>query len=405
MTRAARLALVCPLALPLALLALPALAEIPDGTIKVGVLNDGSGPFADQSGKGSVVAARLAAADFMREAPGLKVEILYGDHQNKPDIGSAIVREWLDRDGVAAVTDAVNSGVALAVDGVIADKHRTFLATNVGTSDLTGKFCRPTTVQWTFDTWAMGNAAARALKDVGAKSVYFISFDYALGAALERDTSAAFTAMGGRVAGSVRHPLGTTDFSSYLLQAQGSGAEAVAFADTGTALVDGVKQAAEFGVAPAQKLTGLFTEVTDVHAIGLELAQGLLLTEAYYWDRDDASRAFAKRFAESMPGRVPTENQAGVYSSVLAYLRAAKSAGTIDGESVVAEMKRHPIEDALFGTVTVRPDGRAVHAMYAYRVKAPAESTSEWDVYAPVATIPADQAFRPLAEGGCPLVK
>ncbi len=404
MTRAACLALVCPLAFP-ALLTTPALADIPDGTIKVGVLNDGSGPFADQSGKGSVVAAQLAAADFMREAPGLKVEILYGDHQNKPDIGSAIVREWLDRDGVAAVTDAVNSGVALAVNGVIADRHRTFLATNVGTSDLTGRFCKPTTVQWTFDTWAMGNAAARALKDVGARSVYFISFDYALGAALERDTSAAFTAMGGRVAGSVRHPLGTTDFSSYLLQAQGSGAEAVAFADTGTALVDGVKQAAEFGVGPAQKLTGLFTEVTDVHAIGLELAQGLLLTEAYYWDRDEASRAFAKRFAVAMPGRVPTENQAGVYSSVLAYLRAVKSADTVDGEAVVAEMKRRPIEDALFGTVTVRPDGRAVHAMYAYRVKAPAESTSEWDVYAPVATIPADQAFRPLADGGCPLVK
>ncbi|RYC33332.1 ABC transporter substrate-binding protein [Lichenibacterium minor] len=401
MRHAARLAF----AFPVALLAAPALADIPDGTIKVGVLNDASGPFADQSGKGSVVAAQLAADDFAREAPGLKVQILYGDHGNKPDVGSAIVREWLDRDGVAAVTDAVNSGVALAINGVIADKHRTFLAANVGTSDLTGKFCKPTTVQWTFDTWAMGNAAARALTGVGARSVYFISFDYALGAALERDTAAAFKAMGGTVAGSVKHPLGTTDFSSYLLQAQGSGADAVAFADTGTALVDGVKQAAEFGVAPAQKLTGLFTQVTDVHAIGLPLAQGLLLTEAYYWDRDDASRAFAKRFAEKMPGRVPTENQAGVYSSVLAYLRAVKKADTIDGEAVVAEMKAKPIEDALFGTVTVRPDGRAVHAMYAYRVKAPGESTSEWDVYAPIATIPADGAFRPLADGGCPLVK
>ncbi|MGI4766367.1 MAG: ABC transporter substrate-binding protein, partial [Janthinobacterium lividum] len=327
MKRAACLAL----AVPIVLMAPSASADIPDHTIKVGVLNDGSGPFADQSGRGSVVAAQLAADDFRRETPGLAVEILYGDHQNKPDIGSAIVREWLDRDGVAAVTDAVNSGVALAINGVIADRHRTFLATNVGTSDLTGPACRPTTVQWTFDTWAMGHAAARALTEAGAKSVYFISFDYALGAALERDTAAVFKAMGGRVAGSVRHPLGTTDFSSYLLQAQGSGAAAVAFADTGTALVDGVKQAAEFGVSPAQTLTGLFTEVTDVHAIGLPLAQGLLLTEAYYWDRDDASRAFAKRFAEKMPGRVPTENQAGVYASVLAYLRAVKSADTIDG--------------------------------------------------------------------------
>ncbi|WP_237478066.1 ABC transporter substrate-binding protein [Lichenibacterium dinghuense] len=388
-----------------ALSAGPALAEIPDHTIRIGVLNDGSGPFADQSGKGSVVAAQLAADDFMREAPGLKVEILYGDHQNKPDVGSAIVREWLDRDGVAAVTDAVNSGVALAINGVIADKHRTFLGANVGTSDLTGKFCRPTTVQWTFDTWAFGNAAAQALKDVGAKSVYFISFDYALGAALERDTTAAFKALGGTVSGSVKHPLGATDFSSYLLQAQGSGAEAVAFADTGTALVDGVKQAAEFGVSPAQRLTGLLTEIVDVHAIGLPLAQGLLLTEAYYWDRDDASRAFAKRFAEKVPSRVPTENQAGVYSAVLAYLRAAKAADTIDGEAVVDEMKRAPIADALFGTVTVRADGRAIHPMYVYRVKTPAESHGEWDLYSPVATIPADRAFRPLADGGCPLAK
>ena len=391
--------------LALALTATPALADIPDHTVKIGVLNDASGPFADQSGRGSVVAAQMAADDFARDNPGIKVEILYGDHQNKPDIGSAIVRQWLDRDGVAAVTDAVNSGVGLAINQVIADKHRTFLATNVGTSDLTGPLCKTTTVQWTFDTWAMGNAAARALADVGAKSVYFIAFDYALGAALERDTSQAFKALGGTVAGSVKHPLGTTDFSSYLLQAQGSGAQAIAFADTGTALVDGVKQAAEFGVSPAQKLEGLFTQITDVHAIGLPLAQGLLLTEAYYWDRDDASRAFAKRFAEKMPGRVPTENQAGIYSSVLAYLAAVKAADSLDGEAVVAQLKAKPIQDPLFGTVTVRADGRAIHPMYVYRVKAPADSHSEWDVYAPVNTIPADQAFRPLKDGGCPLVK
>lgn len=383
----------------------PASAEIPDHMVRIGVLNDGSGPFADQSGQGSVVAAQMAADDVAKEGPGFRVEILYGDHQNKPDIGSAIVRRWLDRDGVAAVTDSVNSGVGLAINQVIADRHRTFLATNVGTSDLTGRFCKPTTVQWTFDTWAMGNAAARALTALGAKSVYFIAFDYALGAALVRDTGQAFTALGGTVAGSVKHPIGTTDFSSYLLQAQASGSDAVAFADTGTALVDGVKQAAEFGVSPAQKLTGLLTEVTDVKAIGLPLAQGLVLTEAYYWDRDDASRAFARRFAEKVPGRVPTENQAGVFSSVLAYLHAVKAADTIDGERVVEAMRAAPIEDALFGTVTVRADGRAVHPMYVYRVKAPAESHAEWDLYAPVSTIPADQAFRPLADGGCPLVK
>lgn len=380
-------------------------AEIPNQTLKVGVLNDQSGPFADQSGKGSVAAAQLAAEDFAHANPGIKVEILYGDHQNKPDVGSTIVRQWVDRDGVDAVADSVNSGVGLAVNQIMAEKNRTFIATNVGTSDLTGKFCKPTTVQWTMDTWAMGNAAARALTQIGAKSFYFISFDYALGAALERDTTEALKKLGGSVAGSIKHPLGTTDFSSYLLQAQSSGADVIAFADTGGDLINGVKQAAEFGVTPKQKLTGLFTQISDVKAIGLELAQGLLLTEAYYWDRDDASRDFAKRFTAKMPGRVPTANQAGVYSSVLAYLNAAKTADSIDGDKVLTAMRAAPIDDKLFGPVTVRVDGRATHPMYVFKVKSPAESKSEWDLYTPVFTVPADQAFRPLADGGCPLVK
>ena len=392
------------LALCAGVLALPAWAEIPNNTVKIGILNDQSGPFADQSGKGSVVAAHLAADDFAKEAGGLKVEIIYGDHQNKPDIGSQIVRRWIDQDGVAAVADAVNSGVGLAVNQVMHEKNRTFVATNVGTSDLTGTFCQPTTVQWTMDTWAMGNAAAHALAHEGAKSWFFISFDYALGAALERDTTDALKTLGGTVAGSVKHPLGTTDFSSYLLQGQASGADVVAFGDTGIDLVNAVKQAAEFGVTPKQKVTGLFTQITDVKAIGLPLASGLLLTEAFYWDRNDASRAFTDRFAKQMPGRVPTANQAGVYSSVLAYLRAVKRADTIDGDKVVAEMKRQSIDDALFGPVTVREDGRAVHAMYVFRVKPAAASKSAWDLYEPVLTIPADQAFRPLAQGGCPLV-
>ena len=379
-------------------------AEIPNHTLKIGVLNDQSGPFADQSGKGSVVAAQLAADDFMKDNPGLKVEIIYGDHQNKPDVGSTIVRQWIDRDGVDAVADSVNSGVGLAVNQIMAEKNRTFIATNVGTSDLTGKFCKPTTVQWTMDTWAMGNAAATALTQIGAKSFYFISFDYALGAALERDTAEALKKLGGTVAGSVKHPLGTSDFSSYLLQAQSSGADVVAFADTGADLINGVKQAAEFGVTPQQKLTGLFTQISDVKAIGLQGAQGLLLTEAYYWDRDDASREFAKRFTAKMTGRVPTANQAGVYSSVLAYLNSAKKADSIEGDKVMAAMRSAPIEDKLFGTVTVRPDGRAVHPMYVFKVKAPADSKSEWDLYSPVFTVPADQAFRPLAAGGCSLV-
>ncbi len=381
--------------------AAPAWAELP-ATIKIGVLNDQSGPFADQSGKGSVVAAQMAADDFAHEAPGTKVEIVYGDHQNKPDIGSQIARGWVDRDGVAAVADAVNSGVGLAVNDVMRERNRTFIASNVGTSDLTGKFCAPTTVQWTFDTWAFGNSAARALKDVGP--FYFMSFDYALGAALERDTTEVLKKLGGSVAGSVKHPLGTTDFSSYLLQAQSSGAKVLAFASTGGDFINAAKQAAEFGVTRTMTLTGLFTQITDVDALGLEAAQGLLLTEAFYWDLNDGSRAFARRFAERMPGRVPTENQAGVYSSILAYLRAAKAADSIEGARVIEAMRRVPIEDPLFGTVTVRQDGRAIHTMHVFRVKAPAASKSRWDVYELVSTIPAEQAFRPLDQGGCPLV-
>lgn len=380
----------------------PAVAQVPP-TLKIGVLNDQSGPFADQSGRGSVVAAQLAAEDFAREAPGVKVEILYGDHQNKADIGANIARSWVDRDGVVAVADAVNSSVGLAVNDVMRERKRTFIASNVGTSDLTGKFCSPNTVQWTFDTWAFGNSAARALKDRGP--FYFVAFDYALGAALERDTAEILKALGGRVAGSIKHPLGTTDFSSYLLQAQSSGAKVIAFASTGTDFINAVKQAAEFGVTRSATLVGLFTQITDVDALGLEAAQGLIVTEAFYWDLNDQTRAFARRFAERLPGRVPTENQAGVYSSVLAYLRAAKAAESVEGAKVVAAMRQAPIEDPLFGTVTVRPDGRAVHAMYVFRVKSPAQSKGRWDVYEPVTTIPADQAFRPLDQGGCPLVR
>jgi len=389
------------LALAASLASQAAWAQLP-GTLKIGVLNDQSGPFGDQSGRGSLITAQMAAEDFMREAPELKVEIVYGDHQNKPDIGSAIVRSWVDRDGVVAVADAVNSSVGLAVNDVMRDRRRTFIASNVGTSDLTGKFCAPTTVQWTFDTWALGNSAARALKDLGP--FYFVGFDYALGAALERDTTAVLTSLGGKVAGSVKHPLGTTDFSSYLLQAQSSGAKVIAFASTGLDFINAAKQAAEFGVTRTATLAGLFTQITDVDALGLPAAQGLLLTEAFYWDLNDGTRAFTRRFAERMPGRVPTENQAGVYSSVLAYLRAAKLAGSVEGEKVIEAMRRAPIEDPLFGAVTVRPDGRAVHAMYVFRVKTPAQSASRWDLYTLVSTIPPELAFRPLEQGGCPML-
>ena len=268
----------------------------------------------------------MAAEDFAAQGGGFKVEILSADHLNKPDIGAQIVREWVDRDGVAAVADAVNSGVGLAVNTVMAEKHRTFIATNVGTSDLTGKFCQPTTVQWTMDTYAMGNTMARAMVAQHADTWYYISFDYALGAALERDSAAVLTSLGGKVLGSVKHPLGTTDFSSYLLQAQASGAKVVALADTGADLINAVKQAAEFGLTKKQILAGLFTQIVDVDSIGLQAAQGLTVTEAFYWDLNDNTRAFADRFAQRFGGRMPTANQAGVYSSVLAYLQAVKAA-------------------------------------------------------------------------------
>jgi len=378
-------------------------AELP-ATVKIGILNDMNGPFADQSGRGSVVAAQMAAEDFAGQGGGFKVEILSADHQNKPDIGAQIVREWVDRDGVAAVADAVNSGVGLAVNTVMAEKHRTFIATNVGTSDLTGKFCQPTTVQWTMDTYALGNTMARAMMAQGADTWYYISFDYALGAALERDSTAVLTSLGGKVLGSVKHPLGTSDFSSYLLGAQSSGAKVIALADTGADLINAVKQAAEFGISQKQILAGLFTQIVDVDAIGLKSAQGLTVTEGFYWDLNDNTRSFARRFAQRFNDRVPTANQAGVYSSVLAYLHAAKAADTIDGEAIIAQMRKQPIEDALFGTVTVRQDGRAVHDMYTFKVKTPAESKSRWDVYRVIARIPGDQAFRPLNQGGCKLV-
>jgi branched-chain amino acid transport system substrate-binding protein len=386
-------------------LAGPARAEIPGGVLKVGVLNDASGPFADQSGHGSLVAAQLAAEDFAPEAGGLRVEIVYGDHQNKPDVGSAIVRHWLDQDGVDAVADAVNSAVGLAVNTVVHEKNRTFIATNVGTSDLTGKFCQPTTVQWNMDTWAFGNAIARAMTQPGT-SWYFVSFNYALGQALVRDTSAEVVKLGGTVAGSVEHPLGTTDFSSYLLQAQSSGAKVVGLADTGADAINAIKQAGEFGLMRGgQKMAALFLQVVDIRALGLPAAQGLVVTESFYWDLNEATRAFSRRFAARMDGRMPTANQAAVYGSVLAYLRAAKAADTVDGDRVLAQMRSAPIADPLYGPVTVRADGRAVHAMYVFRVKSPAESHGPWDVYDVVATIPAELAFRPVKEGGCRLVE
>jgi branched-chain amino acid transport system substrate-binding protein len=395
--------------LALVLLLAPAAsrAEAP-GTIRIGVLNDMSGPYADLSGKGSVVAAQMAADDFAHEAGAgaPKVEILSADHQNKPDVGAAIVRAWVDQNDVAAVVDVPNSAVALAVNKIMRDKDRAFLASSTATSDLTGVQCAPTTVQWTFDTWALANGTARALARQGGHSWFFIASDYALGASLVRDAGAVVKANGGSVLGDVRAPLGTADLSSYLLQAQSSGADVIGIANAGDDVVNTVKQAAEFGIGRdgKQRMAGLLVFLTDVQAMGLQTAQGLLLTEAFYWDMNDATRAWSKRFAARDGGRMPTMNHAGVYAETLAYLRAAAAIGSISGRAVVARMGAAPIEDALFGPTTIRPDGRAVHAMYLFRVKKPADSTGPNDVYDVVATIPANEAFRPLDQGGCPLV-
>jgi len=385
---------------------LAASAEIRDGTVKIGVLSDFSGPFADQVGKGSFVGAELAVEDFAKESGGLKVEVIFADHQNKPDVGLGIARRWIDEEHVDAIVDLANSAVGLAVNALIAEKNKTMLASATATSDLTGKACQPTTVQWTLDTWALGSAIGRAITEKGGASWYFISFEYALGKALQRDATAAIEKAGGKVVGSLSHPLGVTDFSSYLLQAQSSGAKVIALADTGADAINAIRQAREFGIVGKDTtLAALFLQISDIAAIGPANARGLLLSEAFYWDLNDASRAFAKRFAERMDGKMPTEDQAGAYSETLAYLRAVKAAQTTDGDKVVAEMKKAPIDDSLFGHVVIRPDGRATHAMYVFQVKAPEASQGRYDLYDLVDTIPPERAFRPLEDGGCPLVK
>ena len=360
-----------------------------------------------EAGEGSVVAAQLALEDFAKEAGSLKVELVSADHQNKPDVGSSIARQWFDQGGVNVIVDLPNSAVGIAIATLGAEKNKTILASSTASSDLTGKLCKPTTVQWNIDTWALGHATGSAITKAGGKDWYFVSFEYALGQALERDTIAAITPLGGKVVGSVKHPLGTSDFSSYLLQAQSSGAKVLGLAETGTDAISAVKQAGEFGLTGAGGMTiaGLFLQMPDVESIGLETAKGLVLSEPFYWDLNDKTRAWSKRWAAKMKGTMPSINHAGVYSATLAYLRAVKAGDTVDGAKAVAQMRAMPIDDDLFGKVTVRQDGRAVHDMYVFRVKTPAESKSRYDLYNLIDTIPAEQAFRPLADGGCPLVK
>ena len=377
-------------------------AETP---IKLGVLNDMSSLYADISGPGSVVAAKLAVEDFAKINPDLKVEVIGADHQNKPDIGSNIARQWYDRENVDVILDTTTSSVALAVSEVTKEKKKIFIPSGGGTSDLTGKSCSPYTVHWTYDTWALANGTGSAMTKQGADTWYMLVADYAFGAALERDTTEAVTKAGGKVVGSVKHPLNSSDFSSFLLRAQASKAKVVALANAGSDMINTIKQAAEFGLTQGgQSLAGLLIFSSDVKALGLQAAQGLVLTEAFYWDQTDATRAFSKRFAENFNGKMPTSAQAGVYSSVLHYLKAVTAAKSKDSDAVMAKMKELPIDDALFGKGSVRPDGRAIHDMYLYQVKKPSESKSEWDIYKVLATIPANEAFRPMDQGGCPLV-
>jgi len=381
-------------------------AQVSDGVIKIGVLNDMSSLYADIAGPGSVVAARMAVEDFGAAKKGMKVEIISADHQNKPDVGSSIARQWYDVDKVDAIFDVPTSSVALAVNEVTKQKGRAFIVSGAASSDLTGKACSPNTVHWTYDTWMLANGTGSAIVKTGGDSWYFITADYAFGHALERDTEAVVLKSGGKVLGKVRHPLNAQDFSSFLLQAQASKAKVIGLANAGGDTTNAIKQAAEFGIVKGgQNLAGMLVFISDVHGLGLDKAQGLIFTESWYWDLNDASRAWTKRFVTLNNGKYPTMVHAGVYAGVLHYLKAIEAAKTDDGTKVIAKMKELPTDDPLFGKGRVRQDGRKVHQVYLVEVKKPAESKAPYDYYKIRATIPADQAFRPEKEGGCSLVK
>ncbi|MBN9452532.1 MAG: ABC transporter substrate-binding protein [Bosea sp.] len=387
-----------------ALMAAPALAQ--QITVKAGVLNDRSGLYADLAGEGSVIAARMAVEDFKAADKGIKVEIVSADHQNKPDVGSTIARQWYDQDGVDLILDVPTSSVALAVSQITKEKNKVHINSGAGTSDLTGKACSPNTIHWTYDTYALAQGTGGAMVKAGGDTWFFLTADYAFGHALERDASATVIKNGGKVLGAVRTPFPGTDFSSFLLQAQASKAKVIGLANAGSDTTNAIKQAGEFGiVAGGQKLAGLLVFLTDVHSLGLQAAQGLVLTESFYWDKDDGTRAWSERFAKLNGGKKPTMVQAGVYSGLLHYLKAVEATKGKDAAAVVAKMKEMPTDDPLFGKGTIRPNGRKMHDMYLYEVKKPSESKGPWDYYKQISVLPAEQAFQPLAETGCSLVK
>ena len=376
--------------------------------VKIGVLTDMSSLYADATGPGSVAAAKMAIADFTKTHPDVKVEMVSGDHQNKPDIGSQIANQWFDVDKVDMIIDVPNSGVALAISQIANQKNKVFIGSGPASSDLTGPKCSPNTVHWTYDTWMLANGTGKAVVQTGGDTWFFLTSDYAFGHALERDTEAVVLKNGGKVLGKVRHPLNTNDFSSFLLQAQSSKAKVIGLANAGGDTINSIKQGAEFGIVKGgQKFAGLLVFATDVNALGLQTAQGLVLTETFYWDLNDSTRAWTKRWHQERgaTNKYPAMNHAGVYAGTLHYLKAvAALKSAADGKAVVAEMKKLPTDDPLFGKGTIRADGRKLHPAYLFEVKKPEESKYPGDFYKLRATIPADEAFRPLKEGNCPLV-
>jgi branched-chain amino acid transport system substrate-binding protein len=374
--------------------------------VKIGVLSDMSSLYADIGGPGSVVAAKMAVEDFNPAAHGMNVEIVSADHQNKPDVGSNIARQWFDVDHVDAIVDVPTSSVALAVSDVTREKNKVFLISGAASSDLTGPKCSPNSVHWTYDTWMLAHGTGGALVKTGGDTWFFLTADYAFGHALERDTTAVVQAAGGKVLGAVDHPLNTQDFSSFLLQAQASKAKIIGLANAGGDTINAIKQGAEFGItAGGQQFAGLLVFVTDVQALGLKTAQGLVLTETWYWDMNDANRAWTKRWQAERQGKFPSMVVAGVYSATLHYLKAvAALKSAADGKAVVNQMKAMPTDDPLFGKGYIRPDGRKIHPAYLFQVKKPEESKYLGDDYILRATIPAEEAFRPLKDGGCPMV-
>lgn len=380
-----------------------------DKTVKIGNLTDMSGLYSDLGGVGSTLAAQMAVEDSGLAAKGWKIDVIAADHQNKPDVGSTTARQWIDVEKVDVIVDVLNSGVALAVNNVVKEKNSILLDSGAGTSDLTNAQCTPNTIHWAYDTYMLANSTGTALAKAGGDTWFFLTADYAFGAALERDTTAAVTKAGGKILGSVKHPLNSSDFSSFLLQAQASKAKIIGLANAGGDTTNAIKQAAEFGIVKGgQKLAGLLMFIPDVHSLGLPVAQGLNFTETFYWDMNDSTRAFSKRFSERTKNKsMPSMVHAGVYASLIHYFKALEALGNNphDGAKVVAKMKELPTDDPLFGKGSIQPNGRKIHPAYLFEVKTPAESKGPWDYYKLVGTTPADQAFRPLSESTCPLLK